>query len=187
MNNPDPHHLMESQVRECFGRVIYTHKTHSKMADTCAETLRQLKLAQIWLSSLTASGVMVTIFADELWLKIGTGVVSLLTVAINSYMKGFDPGATAQKHRDTASAVWPIRESYLSLLTDIRARVSPIEEIRTRRDELQDQLASIYHGAPHTTANAYAAAQTALQKDEEYTFTDQEIDAFLPPDLRRNS
>lgn len=57
--------VLESQVRECFGRVIYTHKTHSKMADQCASTLRLVKIAQIALSSMTASGAVGIVFSDQ--------------------------------------------------------------------------------------------------------------------------
>jgi hypothetical protein len=187
MSDPDTLKILEAQVRECFGRVIYTHKTHSKMADRCAGTLRWLKIAQIAqiaLSSLTASGAIGVLFSDSHAIKVATAGVSLATVALTAYMKGFDPGAAAQKHSDAAADIWPIREDYLSLLTDIVSGDAEPEALRKRRDELQAALAAIYRGAPHTTAGAYADAQVALQKDEEYTFSDDEIDKFLPMALR---
>lgn len=187
MSDHTPLYALESQIRECFGRVIYTHKTHSKMADRCAATLRRLKITQIVLSSLTATGAVGLVFSDQYWVKLGTAAVSLLTVAINAYMKGFDPGATAQKHRDAAADIWPIRESYLSLLSDIAAGDVEPSAVRAQRDDLQDKLAAIYRGAPHTTGAAYAEAQIALQKNEEYTFSENEIDAFLPENLRRGT
>lgn len=175
---------LEAQIRECFGRVIYTHKTHSKMADRAAGRLKVLKLAQIVLSSLTASGTIGILFTDQFSLKLITALVSLGTVGLTAYMKGFDPGATAQKHRDTAADIWPIRESYLSLLTDIVGGIESIASIKERRDALQDALAAIYKGAPHTDGKAYGEAQIALQKNEEYTFSNEEIDRFLPESLR---
>lgn len=176
--------LLEAQVRECFGRVIYTHKTHSKMADRCAGTLRWLKIVQIALSSVTASGAVGVLFSDSYAVKVVTAIVSLGTVALTAYMKGFDPGAAAQKHRDAAADIWPIREDYLSLLTDILSGDAPPNELRKRRDELQAALAAIYRGAPHTTAGAYADAKIGLEKNEEYTFSDTEIDKFLPKALK---
>lgn len=38
---------LEDQIRECFGRVVYTHKAHEKMADRCSATLQRYKLCQI--------------------------------------------------------------------------------------------------------------------------------------------
>ena len=100
-------------------------------------------------------------------------------------MKGFDPGAVAQKHRDIAADIWPIRESYLSLLTDIAGGDQNISTIRERREALQSSLAAIYKEAPPTDGGAYLAAQKALKQNEEYTFSDEEVDAFLPLSLKK--
>lgn len=188
--SPEPqsaYEAHEAQVRECFGRVIYSHKTHEKDGDLCAGTLRNIKLIQIGLSSITASGAIAIVFADEIALKAVTALVSVVTLIVTGYMKGFDPGASAQKHRDTAADLWEIREAYLSLLADIAARSIDLESVRLKRDELQAALASIYKSAPHTTPKAYELAQKALQRDEEYTFNDGEIDKFLPRKLRRDA
>ena len=45
----------EDQIRECYGRVIYTHKTHERMADRCNVELRRFKWAQIVLGSVRES------------------------------------------------------------------------------------------------------------------------------------
>ena len=182
---PEAFNSLEDQVRECFGRVVYSHKTHEKMADRCAETLRRYKLAQIAISALTASGVVSIIVFDGLWLKLATGLLSLASLWVSSYMKGFDPGATSQKHRDAAASLWPIRESYQSLLTDLRTGSIDLAEGRRQRDVLQEQLAAIYKGAPRTDGKAYGEAQGALKHNEELTFSDAEIDAFLPTSLRK--
>lgn len=53
--------VLEGQVRECFGRVIYAHKTHEKDGDLCAGTLRNIKLIQIILGAITASGAIAVV------------------------------------------------------------------------------------------------------------------------------
>lgn len=176
---------LEDQIRECFGRVVYTHKTHEKQADRCRETLDRLKIAQIVLTALTASGAVGILLVDEFWVKLATTLLALISLIVSGYMKGFDPGATAQKHRSAAANLWPIRESYLSLLTDLRSGAVQAADALTRRDELQDKLAAIYKGAPQTGDKAYHRAQNALQKSEDYTFKDKEIDMFLPKSLRK--
>ncbi|AJD43359.1 hypothetical protein RGR602_PA00012 (plasmid) [Rhizobium gallicum bv. gallicum R602sp] len=176
---------LEDQIRECFGRVVYTHKTHEKMADRCSATLQRYKLCQIGVSVLTTSGALSVVFLDQFWLKLATAFLSIVGLWASGYMKGFDPGGTAQKHRDAAANLWPIRESYLSLLADLRMGSLSSEEALKRRDELQKKLSAIYLGAPQTTAKAYADAQIALQKNEDYTFNDEEIDKFVPKSLRK--
>jgi len=176
---------LEDQIRECFARVVYSHKTHEKRADSCAQTLRSFKIAQIILAALTSSGIMAILFSDDFWLKAATAVVSLVSLSVTGYMKGFDPGATAQRHRDAAADLWEIRESYLSLLTDLKSAALSGADARSRRDELLAELSAVYKGAPGTDLKSYKRAQTALQKLEDYTFQPGEIDKFLPPALRR--
>jgi len=182
---PPPSPILEDQLRECFGRVVYTHKTHEKMAEGCGAALRWFKIAQIASSALTTSGALSAVLVDAAGLKIATAMASVVALCISGYMKGFDPGGAAQKHRDAAASLWPIRESYLSLLTDLRAgAVTPAKAAETR-DALQARLAAIYKGAPQTDGKAYAKAQEALQRNEDYTFSDGEIDKFVPASLRK--
>lgn len=177
---------LESQIRECFGRVVYSHKTHEKEGDLCAGTLRRFKITQIVLAAITTSGALAILFTDEFILKAITALVSLISLIVTGYMKGFDPGATAQKHRDTAADLWAIRESYLSLLTDLADGKINDQDARRTRDDLQNALAAIYKAAPGTSPKAYGKAQTALQALEDYTFNPGEIDKFLPPALKRD-
>ena len=172
-------------MRECFGRLVYTHKTHEKMADICNTNLTYAKYFQIFISGITAVGAISILFTDQKSLKIGTAVISILSLWLSSYLKGFDPGGTAQRHRDTAASLWPIRESYLSLLTDLRMQSISEAEAGKMRDELQRKVAIIYKAAPQTTSKAYAQAQVALKDNEEYTFSDAEIDCFVPSSLRK--
>jgi hypothetical protein len=178
---------LEGQLRECFARVVYSHKTHEKQADICADTLRHYKLAQIALATITTSGTLSSLFMDDFTLKLVTALVSLISLFVTGYMKGFDPGAMAQKHRDTAADLWVIRESYLSLLTDLASGAIGEDVTRERRDTLQNALAGIYKSAPGTTSKAYGKAQKGLQELEDYTFNPGEIDKFLPPALKRTA
>lgn len=188
MDQPTPEGAagtLEGQIRECFARVVYSHKTHEKQGDICAGTLRRFKIAQIALAAATTSGALAVLFTDGFALKATTALVSLIGLFVSSYMKGFDPGAAAQKHRDAAADLWAIRESYLSLLTDLATGAMTDDCARDLRDRLQDALAAIYKSAPGTTPKAYGRAQRSLQQLEDYTFNPGEIDRFLPPSLKR--
>ena len=63
----------------------------------------------------------------------------------------------------------------------------PLEALQQQRDELLNQLHTVYMGAPNTTFQAYKKAQAALQRFEDMTFTDDEIDAFFPKGLERGA
>jgi hypothetical protein len=179
---------LEAQIRECFGRVVYAAKTHEKCADLCTKKLGHLKLWQILLSALTTSGLIAAVFGgDKLSYPatLGATVVSMLLLGLNAYTKDIDPGQQAEKHKKTASQLWDVRESYLSLLADLHDSDISLDAARIKRDGLQTRLASIYETAPRTTSEAYADASTGLKEREELTFSDAEIDAFLPQTLRR--
>lgn len=181
----DSQDLVEGQLRECYGRVVYSHKTHEKCADILLSRLSTIKLWQIILSSVTTASFVSAFFGTgTVGAAVGV-VISTTLLVLNAYTKDYDLGELAQKHRQSASDLWLIREKYLSLLTDLRVGDESIESIRSRRDALLKELYGVYSGAPSTTVRAYTAAQKALQQWEEMTFSDDEIDKLLPRDLKR--
>jgi len=177
--------LLEAQIRECYGRVVWSHKTQEKCADIILKRNNLLKWMQIGLSTLTTTGLIVTIFGDVLWVKITSAIISALLLLLNTYLKSKDLGTIAQQHSAAAADIWNIRESYLSLITDLKTGDISIENIREKRDKLQERLAIIYKGSPRTISKAYKEATKALKLNEEMTFCDEEIDCFLPEELRK--
>ncbi len=182
----DSMRILEGQLRECYGRVVYSHKTHEKCSDLLLSRLSSIKVWQIILSAITTSGFIATVLgAGDAGAIIGT-IVSTILLALNAYTKNNNHGELAQKHKQAAIDLWIIREKYLSLLTDIRLGEKSIPTLQNERDALLKQLHSIYKIAPSTNYKAYKKAQDALQKYEDMTFSDKEIDAFLPNELRRS-
>lgn len=177
--------VLEGQLRECYGRVVYSHKTHEKCADILLSRLSAIKLWQIILSAVTTGGFIAAVFgAGKVGVAVGM-VVSTALLVLNAYTKNYDLGELSQKHKQAANDLWIVREKYLSLLVDLRIKEKPLESLQKRRDELVEQLHSVYSGAPSTTFQAYKRAQDALKKFEDMTFSDAEIDAFLPQELKR--
>lgn len=185
-DTPETRRILEGQLRECYGRVVYSHKTHEKCADILLTRLSRIKLWQIILSALTTGGFISTFFGAG---EIGTGigvVVSTLLLVLNAYTKNYDLGELAQKHKQAANEIWLIREKYLSLLTDLAMGEKFIKQLQSERDTLLESLHSVYSGSPSTTFDAYKKAQDALKAKEDMTFSDEEIDAFLPKELKRS-
>ena len=52
--------------------------------------------------------------------------------------------------------------------------------------DLQSRLKRLYKCSPRTISKAYTDATKALNECEEMTFSDEEIDKFLPKELRRS-
>lgn len=184
-DTPESRRVLEGQIRECYGRVVYSHKTHEKCSDILLSRLSSIKFWQIILSALSTGGFLATFFGAG---EVGTGVgivVSTLLLILNAYTKDYDLGELAQKHKQAANEIWLIREKYLSLLTDLAMGEKPIEQLQSERDSLLESLHSVYSGSPSTTFEAYKKAQDALKNKEDLTFSEEEIDAFLPKELKR--
>lgn len=179
--------ILEAQIRECFGRVVYSHKTQEKCADIVLKIHRRLKLTLIIISAIVTTSLLIKLFGDNEWALMVGVILSTALFGLNTYMKDFDLGEIAQKHTNAANELWDIRETYLSLLTDIRADQLSINQIINQRDELQKRLSNVYSGSPRTNYKAYQAASKALKVSEELTFSDKEIDAFLPKELRKTN
>jgi hypothetical protein len=185
-DTPQSRSILEGQLREQYGRVVYSHKTHEKCADILLTRQSRIRFAQIVLSALTTAGFIGAALGKGPEAALLGLIVSTVLLVLNSYVKEYNLGEIAQKHRQAGSDLWLIREQFLSLLVDLAMREKPIEAMQEQRDTLVKQLHAIYRGAPSTNSKGYRAAQDALKKYEDMTFSDAEVDAFLPKELKRS-
>ena len=179
------YNLLESQIRENYGKIVYSHKTQEKCADILAKRNNRVRNGQIILSAFITTGLLIRIFDGANWALIVSTILSALQFGLTTFLKEYNLGETIQKHNTAALELWDIREQYLSLLTDLKARLVELDLIIKKRDELHEKLALTYKGSPRTFEKAYAAAQKALQINDELTFSDKEIDKLLPKELRK--
>jgi SMODS and SLOG-associating 2TM effector domain family 4 len=184
-DTPQSRSILEGQLREFFGRVVYSHKTHEKCADILLARVNRIRIWQIILSAATTAGLVVGVIGKNEAGTVVSLIISAVLLALNAYTKDNDDGALAQKHRKTGSDLWFIRERSCSLLVDVAMKEKPLETLQQQRDQLIEQLGTVYAAAPSTNSKAYMKAQEALQKNEDMTFSDEEIDAFLPKELKR--
>lgn len=96
----------------------------------------------------------------------------------------FNPEEKTEKHRQLAKEMWYVREKYVNLMADIVGEKINDDTMTTRRNNLIEELKLIYKFAPTTSTKAYKKAQEALKINEELTFSDEEIDQFLPDELK---
>jgi hypothetical protein len=177
--------LLESQIREIYGRVVYTHKTHEKCADVLKQRNDCLKIAEVILSALTTTSILVVIFGEGVVFQFLAALFSTTLLCLTLYSKDYNLLALAEKHKQAALDILEIRESLLSLLVDIRIGNKNVNDYQLERNKLTEQLVNTYRGAPKTINKAYKIASKVLQKNEEFTFSDKEIDKFLPESLRK--
>lgn len=176
-----------AQVRESFGRVVYSHKTQEKQADISFSRHRWQQgtlIALTVISSGTFLASLLGVFVEPQLASLTTAFIALLVTAISLGAKTFKFSEEADAHRDVASRLWDVRESYLSLIADLMSSATSVSDARARRDELQEATREAYAEAPRTSSRAFLRAQKGLKDNEEMTFTPYEIDLFLPEALR---
>jgi len=177
---------LEGQLREMYGRVAYTHKTHEKMADGYIARYKVIKRIEIALSAVSSGSLVLAALGDGKSGTIVGAVLSTVLLGLLLYFKEASLGEQAQKHTVTASRLWGVRERLLGVLVDL-TRSGVMDVAAAARDSINEELEEIYRGAPRTDEKAYAAAQKALKHQEELFFSDSELDHLLPKQLRKTS
>lgn len=172
-------------IRESFGRVVYTHKTHEKTADQIASKVLFLKWAELVLIVLTTGSAINVLLGAGTIYEITSAILASLALLINIYQFRFNPEQLIQDHRACAKKLWYVREKYIALISDICDNAIDSATARQKRDALAQEVYSIYENAPATNSKAYYAASKALKVNEEMTFSDKEIDEFLPTSMRK--
>lgn len=175
-----------TSIRESFGRVVYTHKTHEKQIELLTRDLFVARWTEAILISLTAGGAIAVLFGTGFWFQLITALLASGATVVTIYQLSFDPYHLIHEHRKCARQLWLIREKYINLLVDLSNGALNEEEGRERRDLLLKELQQVYLDAPATSPKAYSIAQVALKMKEEMTFSDDEIDKFLPTPLRKS-
>ena len=174
-----------TSIRESFGRVVYTHKTHEKQIELLSSSLTVVRWTQACLIALTAGGAIAVVFGTGYAFQLATAVLASLATGVTVYQLSFDPSRAIEDHRMCARRLWLIREKYVNLLVDLTDGTISADDGRKCRDSLLKEMQDIYLDAPDTSSRAYAIAQRALKISEEMTFSDEEIDRFLPKPLKR--
>lgn len=174
-------------IRESFGRVVYTHKTHQKMIDRLNKRNKLIKIANLVALVLTTGGILAPIYDGSPYKNVIVAVSAAIALGVSIYQLSFDPSLEVESHRKCAKQLWIVREKYINMIADIKDGILTDVQIRQQRDALVDELGRIYQDAPDTTPGAYATAQKALKVRQEMMFSVQEIDQFLPVHLRENN
>lgn len=178
-------YILESQIREAFGKVTYTQTCHDKIIKRLLKRNEAIKISQIILSAMTTGSFLITIISNESITAILGAILSFFLLILNTYSKNNNLVEIAQKHQKAADLLWKIREEYITLLTDFE--VLDIKNIMSKRDELINRTSEVYSNSPRTDNKSYIAAQKALKTEEEQTFSEKEIDVMLPNSIRRSN
>lgn len=179
-----------SLVRQTFANTVFTHKVQEIAAELQEKRAFRVKITNIVLVSI----VLILLFFQALYSNVilfsyiasGIAVAEIIFLVIQV---SFSFEQRMLMHKNSALKYMGLRDSYRSLITDIMNESITSDALLARRDALQREYQVISDLAPQTGVKEYTEAQKRLNKrgaaeGEEFTWSDEEIDRFLPETLR---
>jgi hypothetical protein len=145
-----------------------------------------METCRIVFSAVTTSGICAVIFINENWLKIVTALISMGSLFINAYFKVYDLKAIQKHHKQSAIELLELRENLIAILCDIKLGKYNEETLIKKRDEVLKKQMDIYKECLDASSKAVTKASENLKDRGDNTYTDEEIDSFLPILARKN-
>lgn len=178
---------LEDLIRPFHANVAWTHKIQEKQAEIYNKKYARIATINIFAASITSAGILSTIFADQMWLKIVSAVVSFVTVFLTALLKAFDFKEMAKANKSAATKLVILRDELRLLLHKVRKEMQPVAELTEEFADIQRRVHAVYQDAPQTTDKAVTMAGVALYERKDNTYTEEEMDMLLPESLRRGT
>lgn len=177
--------VIESEIRQIFASIVWNHKIHEKHCDINSFWFNILEFSKILSSAITTSGLLTCFFVDEIILKIVTTIFSAICLFINTFYKTYNLKESRDSHKLTALEFLELKNETICVLSDIKIEKISIEEAISRRNEILTKYHDICKRSLNTCDRAVKKASKALKIQGDNTFTDKEIDSYLPIELRK--
>lgn len=177
--------ILEGQIRQVFAGTVWTHKIQEKQADIYLTKYKCLENWRIGLSAVTTSGIITVVFIDKFWLKVVTAIISGVSFFINSYFKMYDLKSLYKQHKTSAINLLELREELISVLCDIKLGKYDEISLGEKRDEVLKKQMSIYKKCLDAEGKAVDRASDNLKRRQDNTYSDEEIDSYLPVIARK--
>jgi hypothetical protein len=171
-------------ARELYGRAVYSHKTHEKERELWNKKGCTMHRINIALVSITTLFAVISVAVPSSLLTVPTALLAGSTTAFVLWQSSFDPIGKESSHRIAAKELLWVREQVLLLIERCHSGAEPVAHLQSSLEALTRELTAVYKFAPDTSPEAYATASAALNSGE-FTFSDEEIDKFLPVKLRK--
>jgi hypothetical protein len=172
-------------LRLTFAHVVHRQRAHSQLARTLSMWGRRLRAAEVLLMVAVAFTAGAAALTNRYAYAVVASILAVLAVVtlLGSLMMELD--VSAQTHLVCSGRLWLMRERYRALMADLNDGAIDLEGARRGRDDLMNELHTIYERAALVDREAYQSASKAVAGFDDVTFSDEEIDTFLPESLQK--
>ncbi|PIQ91779.1 MAG: hypothetical protein COV70_02000 [Parcubacteria group bacterium CG11_big_fil_rev_8_21_14_0_20_39_22] len=182
-----------SIVRQSFANTVFTHKVQEVAAENAGVLALRVKIANISIVSFALLMLILQVAnpSNLVFSYLGSGIAAGEIIFLIVQLT-FNFEQIALAHKNSALKYMQLRDKYRGLIVDIMNEQISQNIIADRRNSLQAEYQVISDLAPQTGTKEYAEAQRRLHTagasgGEHYTWSDAEIDQFLPQNLRLSS
>jgi hypothetical protein len=176
---------LHDHLRLTFGQVVYRHKAHSEIAHARARQGRWVRAFEALLMTAAAGVSLAAALGQGRVYAFVAAALATTAIVVLMLHLALDLDGSAIVHGACAARLWPMRERYRALLSDLADGAIDINAARERRDLLMNELHGIYEQAPPADQPAYQAAGRAAAIASEGALSDEEINTFLPRSLHK--
>ncbi len=183
-----------ANVRFYFAQSVFNSNCHYKAYSRLEKRKKNISTFVKLISGLTLFLLVLQVIGLENDLKSLLNIVAfigLLLTGISLIFELFnseDITLEMCKQNMYAEKYKALRDEYMSLIEEIMSNSSSESSLRRKRKKLQKKYSSIGENAPTTNYKDYQASQKSLglagNDNEEFTWSNKEIDKFLPKELR---
>lgn len=179
--------IIESEIRQIFASIVWNHKIHEKHSDINSFWFNILEFCKILSSVITTSGLLTCFFVDEVALKIITTVFSAICLFINTFYKTYNLRESRDSHKLSALEFLQLKNETICILSDIKLKKIELDEATKKRNEILLKYHDICKKSLSTCNRAVKKATKALKIQKDNTFSNDEIDSYLPIELRKEN
>lgn len=182
-----------SVIRQSYANTVFTHKVQEVAAENEEKKVFVIKVLNIILVAIVLILLIVQSSKPDVllfsYISAGITVAEIIFLIVQLT---FNFEQKVVMHKNSAHKYMGLRDAYRCLIADVMDECISSEQIIDRRDLLQREYQIISDLAPQTGPEEYKEAQRKLNKrgeveGEEFTWSDEEIDRFLPEQLRIKS
>lgn len=183
-----------ASARFYFAQSVFMTTCHYKAYSRLGKRVRRNKNIVLIISSCTVIVLILQIIGLEKNIQALFNILAFVGLLLTgsslifSLISKEDLSIIMCSHKSVAENYKRLRDNFMCLIEEIMSNAYSEKILRERRDILQDQYSGQGEFAPETTYADYSSAQKGLgiskNSNEEFTWSDSEIDKFLPEKLR---
>ncbi|MDH3324603.1 MAG: SLATT domain-containing protein [Candidatus Peregrinibacteria bacterium] len=175
-------------IRQQFAQCVFNHKIHEKACDRIENVILNIKKINIAILVFVIIFLVLQLKYPDDFLFGGISMsITVFEILFLFVQKEFSFEEKAKEHKKIALKFLELRDKYKNFIIDVMNNLKSSETM-SKRDLLQEQYQIISDLSPQTKYVDYVKTQLSLlgktNTDEEFTWSDREINRFLPKELR---